>query len=208
VGRQLGQELLRVLGAHEDGKARFRLLFLLLRQQRDHAADDGGALVALAGPARVVDQQPVEPALVVGLRQERADKPEKSGLDAGGHVEIDPRLLRQRLGLRLVLVGEIGRCQHAMPDGGPGLGAGKEGLDVARARAGVEQRFLGALGQQAALRPCRIGIQEGANLARRAKSATVEIPVDELAGRRVGDLVPQGLGVLHPAARHCRDRLA
>ena len=48
VRGQLGQELLRILGAQEDGKARLRLLLLVLGQQRDDAADDGRALVALA----------------------------------------------------------------------------------------------------------------------------------------------------------------
>ena len=73
---------------------------------------------------------------------------------------------------------------------------------------GVEQRLLGALRQQTAIGPGRVGLQEGANLARRAISATVEIPVDQLAGGGLGDLVAQRLGLAKPAAGRSRDRLA
>ena len=174
VRRQLGEELVGVLGAQEHGKARLRLLLLVLRQQRDHAADDGGALVALAGPAAVVEQQAIEAALVVGLGEQPADALEEGRLEARRDVELDPGLLRQRLGLRLVLVGQVRAGQRGEADGGAGLGVGEEGLDLRGAGGAVEQRLLGALGEQPAVGPGRVGVEEGANLRRRAISATVD----------------------------------
>ncbi len=73
---QLGDQLLGVLGAHEDGEARLRRLALGLGQQRDGALDDGGAIGAV-GRADVVEEQAVEAALVVGLVEQRADAGEE-----------------------------------------------------------------------------------------------------------------------------------
>ena len=207
--RQLGEELLRVLGAQEDGKARFRLLLLLLGQQRDRAADDGGALVALAGPAPVVEQQAVEAALVVGLGEQGAHQPEEARLDAGRHVEVDPGLLRQRLGLGLVLVGQMGGRQQAKADGGAGLGVGEEGLDVARAR----RCALNSASSARWVSRLRSG-QSGLASRKARISAAVPNPprcryqLTSLRAAGSASLVAQGLGVLHPAARRCGDRLA
>ncbi len=208
VRRQLGQEFLRILGAQEDGQTRFRRLLLGLRQQRNDTPDDRGTLVALAGPATVVEQQPVEAALVIGLAQQAAEALQEYGLQGSREIVLRPGLDGDRLGTLLILLGQVGGGHGGQPHARPDLPAGEERLDLGRRRGAVEERLFGSTAQQLPLGPGGVSFEKGANLRCRAKSATVEIPVDELAGRRVGDLVAQRPRVLHLAARRRRDRLA
>ena len=148
-----------------------------------------GTLVAFADPAAVVEQQPVEPALVIRLAQQRADALQEGGLLSGRQVIVGPGLGRQCLGARLVLLSEAGGGKRRQADRRGRLLAGEEGLDLCSARRAVEQRLLGALDQQTPIGPGWALIQEGANFARRAEAGTIEIPVDQLACRGITDLV-------------------
>jgi hypothetical protein len=148
---------------------------------------------ALPLPAAIVEEEPVQAALMVGFAEQRAHAPQKGGLEAGRELELDPSLLRKGLGqllrLRIATVGDIGACQCGVANGGLRLAAGEEGLDLSRACGTVEKRLLGALGEQAPVWPGRIGVEEGTNLRRRPIAAAIEVPIDELARGRVGELV-------------------
>ena len=197
-----------VLGTQEHGKPRLGLLLLLAGEMGDDATDDGGALVALPGPAAVVQEQTVEPALVLGLGQQRPDPLQECRLQVGGDVVLGPRLDRQHLGACLVLVGKVGGGERAHAGGGPGLLVGEERLDLLGARLARQQRLLGTLIEEVAVGPIGIAVEEGAHLRGRSIAAAVEVPVDELASGRIGDLLADGHGLRHPSAGNRADRLA
>ena len=145
---------------------------------------------------------------MVGLRDQPTHALEEGGLEARRDVEIDPGFLRQGLGPRLVLVGQVRGCQRGVAHGSAGLDIGKEGLDVAGIGGAVEQRLLRALGEQAAVGPGGIAVEKGANLRCRAISATIDEPVDQLARGGIADPVAYRLGLGKPAAAPGRHGLA
>ncbi len=204
----LGDQLRGVLGAQEHCQPCLGLLLLLAGEQRNHPADDGGALLALTGPAAVIEQKPIEAPLVLGRGQQRSDPLQERGLQAGRDVELGPGLDGECLGPRLVLVGEMGGRERGEPGRGPGLLVAEERLDVPRACLARQQRLLGALIEQPPVGPVRIGVEEGAHVLRRSVAAAIEVPVDELAPGRIGDLLPHGHGLRHLPSADGGNRLA
>src|SRR5207302_9134949 len=107
-------------------------------------------------------------------------------------------------GPRLVLVDQVRGCRRGVAHGGARLDVGEEGLDVTGTGGAVEQRLLRALGEQAAVGPGRVAVEEGANLRCRPISATIDEPVDQLARGGIADPVAYGLGLGKPTAARRR----
>ena len=157
--------------------------------------DDGCAIAAFVFPAAIVDQDAVEAGLVIRFREQATEALDEAGFEGGGDVARAPDLGCAFGCVGFVLLGKQCRGDGGFADRGFRFAAVEERLDLACRAAGHEELFFGALLHQVAVRPIRVGLDEGPDLARGADAVAIEVPIDQFAGDRIGDLVTQGFGL-------------
>ena len=188
IGGQRGHQGFRVVGFVEHGKARLRLHLFIGRQQGHDAGGEGGAVLAVAGPADVIGHEAVEAPLVIGCAEQIAEAVEESGLERAGHLIVAPSLRGVLARFLLVAFRQIGRGERGIADAGLRRGILEEGLDRRRAAALREERFFHALGEHRAVGPQRIVVEEGAILGGLAVAVAQAHPVEQLDADGIGHL--------------------
>ena len=183
-GRDSG---LGVLFVQEYGEPGFSDFLVVLGEAVDLAADGACTLGAVGGPADIVDQQTVEPPLMIGGGEEFAEPLHEPGFEVGRDAHLAPHFDGARLGAFGVAQRQVGGRECGKADAVFGLLILERGHDAGGLPAFGEHEFLEALVENAAVGPRWIFGQERLVFANLAVTAAQPVPVDELAPNGVLD---------------------
>ena len=176
---QARHELCGIACAGIDGNAGLCLLALHIVKLWQQATCGCNPRCAPRSKTALVDQERIEPAAMVGLRQKTLEAREETHLGRHWDVMLAPSLDGHVLGARFIAERKMRRGKRDRASTGQRWIGPEERDDFLRGTAGGEKLLLRAAPQQGSVRPCRVLGQELRVIRWRARALAKRVPRNE-----------------------------